>query len=429
MRLNADTCKEEFPEASAAIKEKTYKDDYYDSLDTPQEAGIRAVQVREIHARAGFEMRNWVSNIPKVPGMLGEEGAKKSLQNATDKQMSERVLGMTWEPTEDVLLFSIDLHESLIDYIQGNRRPTKRATLRCIMSFFDPLGLLSPYLIHGKIIMQDLWRAGTDWDEEIGDDLFSKWCEWTKLLSKLNCVKVPRCYFGHVRPEDLSDLQLHVFTDASEQAYECAAYLRSVAEGKMRCTLVMARSKVASLKAMSIPRMELQPAVLGSRLMDSVCTNHSLKITKRNLWTDSSTVLSWIRSDHRKFKTYVAHRIGKILSLTQPGQWNWIASQKNIADCLTKWCKETEPTSDGRWFGGPDFLYIPEECRPTKDTGLSRAEEELRPRFVLHHTTCAMPGGIIDVTRFSKWETLLRTVALVASDLSPTANYDSRGYQ
>ena len=418
MRLNADTCKEEFPDASAAIKEKTYMDDYYDSLDTPQEAGIRAVQVREIHARAGFEMRNWVSNSPKVLGMLGEEDAKKSLQIATDTQMSERVLGMTWEPTEDVFLFSIDLHESLIDYIQGSRRPTKRATLRCIMSFFDPLGLLSPYLIHGKIIMQDLWRAGTDWDEEIGDDLFSKWCEWTKLLSKLNCVKVPRCYFGHVRPEDLSDLQLHVFTDASEQAYGCAAYLRSVSEGKVRCTLVMARSKVAPLKAMSIPRMELQAAVLGSRLMDSVCTNHSLKITKRYLWTDSSTVLSWIRSDHRKFKTYVAHRIGEILSLTQPEQWNWIASQKNIADCLTKWCKETEPTSDGRWFNGPDFLYTPEECWPTKDTGLSRAEEELRPRFVLHHTTCPMPGGIIDVSRFSKWETLLRTVALVKRFIS-----------
>ncbi|XP_062712088.1 uncharacterized protein LOC134289722 [Aedes albopictus] len=416
MRLNADSCKEEFPAACDAIKEKTYMDDYYDSLNTPDEAGMRALQVREVHARAGFEMRNWVSNSPKVLEILGETVEMKSLPITADKQTAERVLGMTWEPTEDVFLFSVDLHEHLMDYVLRNRRPTKRTALRCIMSFFDPLGLLSPYLIHGKVIMQDLWRAGIDWDTEVGESEFAKWTEWTKILPKLNSIKVPRCYFEQVRPEDLSQLQLHVFTDASEQAYGCAAYLRSVSEGKVRCILVMGKSKVAPLKALSIPRMELQAAVLGSRLLDSICSNHTLKITDRYLWTDSSTVLSWIRADHRKFKPYVAHRVGEILSLTQPDQWHWVASRNNVADCLTKWCKDTEPTSDSRWFNGPNFLYDSEDSWLTKDIGPSRADEELRPCFVLHHTITS--SCIIDVSRFSRWETILRTVALVKRFIS-----------
>lgn len=110
--------------------------------------------------------------------------------------------------------------------------------------------------------------------------------------------------------------------------------------------------------------------------------------------------------------------MGEILSLTQPEQWNWIASQDNIADCLTKWSKETEPVSAGRWFNGPDFLYTSEECWLAKDIGPSKADEELRPCFVLHHMTSFKQGSIIDVSRFSKWETLLRTLALVRRFIS-----------
>lgn len=111
-------------------------------------------------------------------------------------------------------------------------------------------------------------------------------------MKQLNTVHISRCYFPGYAPESYDTLELHVFTDASEEAYAAVAYFRIIDRGQVRCTLVGAKTKVAPLKPLSIPRLELQAALLGARLAKSIEENHTLNINRRVFWSDSSTVLS-----------------------------------------------------------------------------------------------------------------------------------------
>ncbi|XP_053699197.1 uncharacterized protein LOC128746180 [Sabethes cyaneus] len=412
MHRNADEWAHEFPEAAAAIKSKMYMDDYYDSADTPAEAAERAIQVRAVHARAGFDMQKWVSNSRDVLLRLGEKSYGYQPPSAIGQQGEvERVLGILWDPKEDVLMFSANFRSQFSAYIDGGSRPSKRMALRCIMSLFDPLGLLSPFLIHGRIIIQDLWRSGTQWDDEMRDTEYEKWLRWTELLPKIEKLRIPRYYFDGWGIDDSNSLELHIFTDASESAYGCAAYVRVINTHGIKCALVMAKSKVAPLKHQSIPRLELQAAVLGARLKRYVTENHTLQFQDSYLWTDSGVVLSWIRSDHRRYKQYVAHRVGEILSLTQPEGWRWVPSKENVADGLTKWGKDTEPDSNGRWLKGPAFLYLDKHYWPQQKAASADTSEELRTAFLFHHLV--LPVSVIDVSRISKWTIVVRTMAFV----------------
>ncbi|XP_055589749.1 uncharacterized protein LOC129741947 [Uranotaenia lowii] len=414
----ADECREDFPKATTAIKEKTYMDDYFDSAPTSEEAADRAIQVKGALARAGFTMRNWVSNDESVLQAVGENSEQKSLSLISNMGSDniERVLGLEWNPRQDCFQFPTSLRGELAPYVCGERRPTKRMALRCIMSLFDPLGLLSPYTIHGKMLFQDLWRCGIQWDDDIPDEAFEKWVRWTKLLQEINNLQIPRCYCGGDHAGGYETLQLHVFTDASELGYGCAAYFRVIEDGKVKCCLVMAKAKVASLKVQSIPRRELQAAVLGARMMINICSSHTVEIKEKFLWTDSTTVLSWIRSDHRKFKQYVAVRIGEILTLTDSDQWRWVPSKENIADCLTKWNKDTDPKPDGRWFNGPSFLYEPVDRWPQQKSPNESTNEELRTHYLFHHID--IPIQLIDIARISKWTILVRILATVIRFIS-----------
>ncbi|XP_055633606.1 uncharacterized protein LOC129773953 [Toxorhynchites rutilus septentrionalis] len=138
------------------------------------------------------------------------------------------------------------------------------------------------------------------------------------MFNELGDVQVPRAYFPGISSDDIDDLQLHIFVDGSETAYACVAYLRASINGEYHSALVSAKAKVAPLKALSIPRLELQAVLIGCMLMKTLCSSHSLQIKRRIFWTDSTTVLSWIHSDHRRYRQFVACRIGEILAKSNP---------------------------------------------------------------------------------------------------------------
>ncbi|XP_065082921.1 uncharacterized protein LOC135705239 [Ochlerotatus camptorhynchus] len=390
---NAMEFTDQFPEAVEAIVEKHYVDDYLDSTFTVGEAIQWASEVAFIHSKAGFTLRKWVSNSPEFLQHFGEQADDQMIHILCNKTNGmERILGMSWNT--------------------DRKLPSKRTLLSIVMSFFDPLGLWALYTVFGKMIIQDLWRNGCQWDETIDDKLVKKWFNWTALLPQVQAMEIPRCYFLGVEPSDYENLELHVFADASEDAYGCVAYLRILVNGQPRVALVSAKSKVAPLQYMSIPRMELLAAVLGGRLSFAVKANHSVQVKRLVIPIDSATVLFWIYSDHRKYKQFVAYRIGEILSLTNPTEWRWVPSKNNIADVLAKWGKNGPPLeSDGNWVNGPEFLYRPEEEWPQRKLPASNVEEELRAHHLFHEIS--FPQLLVDTTRFSRWSNLVRCVAYV----------------
>ncbi|XP_053681681.1 uncharacterized protein LOC128732456 [Sabethes cyaneus] len=149
---------------------------------------------------------------------------------------------------------------------------------------------------------------------------------------------------GNATSRHYQNLQLHIFADASEVAYAAAAYFRITnSDGVGESVLVAAKTKVAPLKPSSIPRLELRAAVLGVRLMQFVEESHNVKIQQQFLWSDSITVLAWLRADHRKYKQFLI----------------W-----------PKWGKGPCQDVTGAWFKGPEFLKCPpSEWSRQKTTG------------------------------------------------------------
>ena len=174
---------------------------------------------------------------------------------------------------------------------------------------FDPLGFLAPHTVSAKILLRDIWRAGTDWDQPLPMPLVTRWKNWWAELQQLGHGTVPRPFCTGMA--ERSRLELHVFGDASEAAFSAVAYFRITQEdGSVQVALVLGKTRVAPLKPISIPRLELQAALMASRTK-TVTDGHDLAIDKTVLWTDSTTVLRWLRADARRFKPFVAHRIGE----------------------------------------------------------------------------------------------------------------------
>lgn len=255
--------------------------------------------------------------------------------------------------------------------------------------------------------MQDIWASGIGWDDQINNELYQRWRQWSDLFPRLDMLQIPRCYFTSPFPTDIQHLQIHVFVDASEAAFACVAYFRLASKYGVQVSLVGAKTKVAPLKPLTIPKLELKAAVLGVRFLESTQNHHTYQIAQRFLWSDSTTVLSWINSDHRRYTKFVAFRIGEILSVTNQKEWRWVPSKMNAADEATRWNNGPNLRSDSAWFRGPSFLYEPEEKWPLQKQ-IPTTQEEIRS--VNHHCK-SVP--LIDVSRFSRWTRLHRTIAYI----------------
>ncbi|XP_037825055.1 uncharacterized protein LOC119613182 [Lucilia sericata] len=405
---NALCYRDQYPRAVKSILDHHYVDDFVDSFPSSARAIEISQQVRNIHKAAGFELRNFSSNSSEViVALKGNVEKPVNFSSDFNELKTEKVLGMYWQPKDDTFRFNLKFHNVNAGVMEGVRSPTKRELLSVVMSVFDPLGFLSHYMITAKLLMREVWRHNIGWDEALPGEIVDVWNNWRQGLQNVEKVKVPRCYFGNGVPYRL---ELHVFVDASEDAFGAVSYWRSInAHNKIEVSLVAAKSRCAPLKIMSIPRLELQAAVLGTRLMVTILKEHSVKVSRIICWSDSTTVINWIGSESRRYKPFVAHRITEILESTSPADWRWLPTNLNVADETTRMKSQVDFSDDSRWLNGPKFLYDSEDNWPQKVNVAPNEQdsEELRPKFALLVNTDA----VINYTRFSSYLKLKRTVA------------------
>nr|AAQ09229.1 polyprotein [Antheraea mylitta] len=401
---NAEEHQASHPEAVKAIVRNHYMDDYLQSFATIEEAIDTAATVDSIHKEAGFELRQWASNEQRVlDGLQREEASPTEVAIGSNE---EKTLGLRWLIKDDALAFNGGLRNAPKEIIEGNRVPTKREVTSAVMSTFDPLGLIAPLLIKGKRMLQDIWRAGTDWDEVISEEAHHQWLEYIGSLSTLQQLRIPRCLTPAAGPG-----QLHTFVDASETAYAAACYWRAETE-VIHVALIAGKARVSPAKPVTIPRLELQAALLGARLARTVTEEIDLQVTDRYFWSDSSTVLQWLKADPRRFKPFVAHRLAEIKDLSKPHEWRWVPTRDNPADIATREVPRAF-AEDSRWFVGPDFLRRPDTDWPQKTfTRVEPSGEEKKTEVVLV-TTKKEESVLPKPERFSSWLRLLRATARV----------------
>ncbi|XP_036341135.1 uncharacterized protein LOC118750530 [Rhagoletis pomonella] len=348
---NALEFSEEFPDAVNAILNNHYVDDFVHSFADEEESVRIANQVRCIHQKGGFNLKGFISNSRMVHDALNG-GHDFGVQKGFDKSNAgyPKVLGMRWDTEYDELKFVLAFGRVDEDLLQAE------------------------YVLKAKLLLQTVWRARTDWDDEIPVEAQKLWRTWLNILHHVDNIKVPRCYGTFFTT---GVVELHVFADASEMAFAAVAYWRISNGRDVNVAMVAGKTKCAPLKLTTIPRLELQAAVLTSRLRKMLLSSHDTKPSRVVMWTDSKTVQAWIASDHRRYKPYVAHRVDEILDVTNQLEWRWTPGALNPADFGTRLQSSSRQCS---WLCGPDFLRKDESFWPRLDA-VDGTRKELRAKY------------------------------------------------
>jgi hypothetical protein len=342
--LTAEKYSTRYPETSQAILNQRYMDDIVDSLANEIEASERIRQIDEILASGHFKIKAWHSN-KQFPGII----------DCTD---TEKVLGTKWHKSTDSR--SIQVTETKATKEARQIPLTKRLVLSTMATAFDVFGLGSPVIIIGKILMQELWAEKLGWDEALSDSLSSKWYNWFNELNQLPGIKINR----RITPATAVGYpELITFSDASKDAFGSVCYLRWLLEdGTYEVTILLAKSRVAPLRQISLARLELQSAVLTARLTDVITTQMRLKFKAFTHFTDSMIVLEWIKNETRTDPVFVANRTGEIQTKTTVSNWKHIPSEFNVADDISRGLRASELHE--RFLPGPKFMRLPESQWP-----------------------------------------------------------------
>lgn len=271
-----------FPKAIPSLTKGRYVDDIFGGADTVSETK-EIIQQLDLICKVGqFPLQKWNSNYPEL--LPDAEQKSTSLVEIDPTQL--KILGLVWKPTTDTFHFTVG--------VITTSEPTKRTIASDIAKLFDPLGLISPVLIQAKLLLQQLWLHRVSWDEPISPELCQQWILFQQQLQQLNQLSIPR-WLGLLTTSTFTEI--HGFSDASQLAMAAVVYIRTFNEhGKVLVRLICSKTRVAPLKRLTIPRLELAAALLLARLMKHIVEALELSNVPSSCWTDSSVAHTWITS-------------------------------------------------------------------------------------------------------------------------------------
>lgn len=402
----ADDERVRFPHAAQAVKNSVYVDDFVSGSYSVQEAISFQRELTDLLASGGFSLRKWASSNPNVLKELEVDHLEKphKLGNAD----SIKVLGLQWDPNHDSFFYVVS--PEVKDKI------TKRDVLSQIARIYDIQGFLSPITVWLKIFMQKLWLLGSTWDSALTPDLDKEWKSVIQELPLLNDIKIPR----YVNTFKSQSVDLVGFCDASAAAMAAVVYLRvTVQGGEVLSYLVRAKTKVAPIKTLTIPKLELSAALLLANLLKSLnAFTQTLKISHTYLFSDSTIVLGWLKTPPYLLNTFVSNRVQQILESTDPTAWFHIKSGENSADLASRGCYPSKIISNNLWWHGPTFLLLPFSqwpCTSSQEITSSSAELPELKSIALSLSTQYAGSEYLSqyLSKFSSLIKLQRTIAWI----------------
>ena len=388
--------------AVSELRRNLYVDDFLSGSDS--ESGVaELVKETDLIMRQGsFKLTKWFSN---CDGLF--ENKEKTISEGHTS--TKKVLGVGWNSDVDSFHFgSLKEVRSVLF--------TKRALLGMIAQIFDPLGFLNPFTISLKILFQETWRLGIEWDAILPDVMrqsIDYWISGLELMSQLNIPRRLSCEVW----TDLKNVELLVFVDASTKAYGCCVYLRSGKEDTLCVNLVISKARVAPLSDITLPRLELLAALLGARLLEF--SRKALELPEDVPYTcfsDSQIVLGWIKGDCSRWKQFVRNRVSEIQKLTDPAKWRHCSGVENPADLLTRGVSADHLNAKSSvWLNGPSWLMTvsSDACSNSVDVDSEIVEDSVEE--VSDNLCCIVSelSPLVDFERFSSFTKLVRVVNYV----------------
>ncbi|XP_029159051.1 uncharacterized protein LOC114931247 [Nylanderia fulva] len=340
-----------FPLGADVLQHDVYVDDILTGAADLDYACCLLGQVTSLCMAGGFPLRKWASNDNRLLEFIPVEHQLGTTTGARLSADEHSVLGLCWNPHEDTFSLSVRLTPSA--------PPTKRTVLAQTARLFDPLGWLAPILF--------------EWDAPLSREDTVAWTALEEELPVLEKIRLPRWLHSNT---PRSPVELHGFSDASERAYAAVVYSRVEDGGLPRINLVVAKSRVAPLKRVSLPRLELCGAALLSKLAEHVRLSLGLERSAVTLWTDSTSL-----------------------------------HKENPADCASRGVSPKELLEHHLWWRGPEYLRHHADFWP-KDVKLLETADlpEQRP-FRCH--AAAEEREAEELCRFSCLRRLLRVSAWI----------------
>jgi hypothetical protein len=394
---------DQFPSSRVVeeLKQNLYVDDWLTGADTVDEAKVMVEEATATLGKASMVLTKWGSN------KAVNEQVSFKLSDKSDDFESVKILGLHWNQGLDCFCYQgIEIDPSLT--------LTKRLVLSFIAKLFDPLGFLSPFVITLKLLFQETWKLGLDWDSELPEELRIIVMRWLQDLTLLKNWKISRPYcLGQWK--NVESIELHCFSDASEKAYGgCVFIVVKLENGSIFSSLVLAKTKVAPVKAVTLPRLELLGALLAVQLLEFVGKALSVSVDSWFCWSDAQVVLGWIKGDPSRWKPFVANRVCEIQRITNPSQWFHCRGNQNPADLLTRGVSADTLMKSELWSHGPSFLKhlsdVTEVNEPESGSESGFAEEEVEHETALISTSSEK---FVDLDRFGTLPKCLNVVGWI----------------
>ena len=358
-----------------------YVDDWLVGTKTPEQA---------------LKIKIWLTNFLEGIGMKlhklnsNSEAVRKGLNS--DCPEMDSVLGLKWDVSKDQVYINI---ERALRKMKGNL--TKCELYSAPPRIYDPLGLLAPFIFLSKLLFQEVCKAKIKWKDKLPEDIADKFEKWKSQIHLLANISLPR----HVLVPNYDLVELHGFGDASKVGYCACVYIVSKNSTMKSSHLICSKTRNAPIKEMSIPRLELTASYLLAKLMALVIKFHDhIKFDKLVYYSDSTTVLHWVQSNHKQWTVYVANRVKDINLLSSPDDWKYVRTDQNPADLGSRGLDASELVGNDFWFHGPSFLLsgqtdtmVPDVHHPTADSLLERKKIVNVSVGRLHTSASLLPCG------------------------------------
>ena len=424
LHSSADMFVVKYPVESEELKKQTYIDDELISAANKEEAIMKTSRMDMICDHAGMPNKGWTYS--------GDEGGDKVLIGGDGDVVEEKVLGLSWLPRDDTFKFHLAIQLSgdhkngierkIVSLKDLKENPPKVLTRRMVLSeiskIFDPIGFLVPVLLESKLLIRESWcgEKPIGWDEPLPREQIDCWLVFLRSLYELEDYKNYRSLWPQEDSEGLPILI--VFLDGAKLAFGASAYIRWKIKGGYWTRLIMSKSKIAPKKIVSIPRMELNGALLGNRIKNFIVKETLMKFEVYHL-LDSSAVLGYINKDCGKFKPYEGVRIAEIQSSNEISEgrlkgWAWVSGENNPSD----WCTKPKTVKDLKasrfWDEGPKFVLQDEENWPIK---FSYKTEKLQDESVKEDLNVILTQDpetdVVNILalRSSSWKRVIRAAA------------------
>lgn len=429
---SADRFSDVYPTESKLLKELTYVDDITIPAANKEEALIRTQRIDEMCDHAAMPNKGWTYSGDKSKRKLAIGG------ELSNPGPDDKTLGMLWDSESDsfslcaqlnlkcrepdgtlrdVVVRSLEDLEEIVDLLI-----TRRLMLCNVQKNFDPTGLWCPILLQSKLLLRESWGDGIGWDDPLPQELAARWLTFLKSLMRLKYIEFPRSLWPEGEVVGLP--MLIIFSDGSVKAYGACAYIRwELKEGGYWSHIMLAKSKIAPKNMVSIPRMELNGAVIGNRLRNFILHETIYEFSHVRQFVDSSTALGYLHKECGVFGPYEGVRVAEIHSTNvfvdgRLKGFAWVAGPDNPADWTTKPRSVEEMIRNRIWSWGPEFLLTDEALWPVKlDYRTDKLEGEKVVKssncmHVLQHRfrdLCDFLDHLIE--RSSHWKKVCRTLA------------------